>query len=78
MGRTGQYAGGAAIFQCLGRFGDRAGSVDHVIVQNTGLPGYFADYVHDFGNIRLRTPLVDDRQAGVYLACQKAGPFHSP
>src|SRR5690606_6075563 len=60
-----------------GRLHQRVGRVDHVVHDDAGPAVDIADDVHDFGDVRLRAPLVDDRQVGVEPLGKRPGAHHA-
>ena len=65
MGRIGEHALGTALFQRLGRLAQGAAGVDHVVDDDAVTAGHVADQVHDLGDVRAGTTLVDDGDVGV-------------
>jgi hypothetical protein len=68
---------GAAILQHLGGLHERAGGVDHVVHDHAVAAVDVADDVHHFGDVGLRTALVDDGQVAAELLGQRAGAHHA-
>ncbi len=68
---------GAARLEHLGRFGQRAGGIDHVVHDDAVASVDLADDVHHFRDIRLGTAFVDDGQIAVHQFGQRAGAHHT-
>lgn len=65
VGRIGEHALGTTLFQRFGRLAQGAAGVDHVVDDDAVTTGYVADQVHDLGDVRTGTTLVDDGDVGV-------------
>jgi hypothetical protein len=74
---VGQHALGAVGLERGGGLAQRAGGVDHVVHDDAGAAVDFADDVHHFGDVGLRTALVDDRQVAFEALGQRAGAHHA-
>ncbi|CAG9206220.1 hypothetical protein PSP6_250092 [Paraburkholderia tropica] len=67
----------AAFLQHLRCLAERAGGVDHIVHDHAGAAFDFTDDVHHFGDVRLRTTLVDDREIAAELLGERTGAHHA-
>ncbi|MNF63929.1 hypothetical protein D3C84_456470 [compost metagenome] len=65
VGRIGEHALGATLFQRFGRLAQGAAGIDHVVDDDAVTASHVADQVHDLGDVRAGTTLVDDGDVGV-------------
>ncbi len=62
---VGEYTLGAALFQGFCGFAQGAAGVDHVVDDDAVAAGHVTDQVHDLGDVRAGTTLVDDGDVGI-------------
>ena len=68
----------SVLLQGLGRSGQAAPGVDHVVADDHVLPFHFADHVDDLGHVGPRPPLVHQRQGAVQPPAVGPGHGHAP
>ena len=67
----------AVIEQRLRGLDQRPGRVDQIVDHQTSPPVDVAYDVHNFRDVHLHAPFVDNRQRRVHLLCEKPRPFHA-
>src|SRR6185295_19851102 len=78
MGTGGPYFPSPAIHTSLCSLHNGAGRIDHVIQQESALPGDVTDDIHDRRLIRPFTPLVDNGQACLEPLRERTSPLDPP
>src|SRR5438132_28296 len=77
MDRVGDDAPRARFVQGFGSQREGAGGVDHVVEQDGSLSPDIADDLHDFRDVGLWAPLVDDGEGRAQALGEGAGAFHA-
>ena len=77
VGSAGVDPGGTLVQDGFDGFDEGSSRVDDIVEDDTGSSAYFADDVHDFGNVDVGAAFIDDREGSVEFFGEEAGAFDS-